>query len=353
LPVVYETVTPRDVPVELAFTGRSTGSREVEIRARVSGIVARRLDAEGSKVQPGQPLFRLEPALYEAAEAKARASEATAAAMLRQAERELRRATALLAEHMVSQQAADLAAEKAELARAALQAAQAETRTARINLQYTRVDAPIGGIVGRALKETGSLANAQGDSLLATMAVTDPIYVNFGLSESERQLVTGGAAQGGLRAPPGGYRVRLADANGQPLDESGRLDFQDYRVDPSSGTYTMRASVANPAGRIAPGAFVRVTLSGGVYPQAVVVPQAAVLDGPAGKFVYVVAAGKNGRPEAAQRPVAAGPWTGDGGANGWLIRHGLRAGDQVVTDGVARISGEHAPLAPRPAKQGA
>ncbi|QDQ29397.1 efflux RND transporter periplasmic adaptor subunit [Chitinimonas arctica] len=353
--VTYEAVSIRDIPIDFEYPGQTNGSREVEIRARVTGIVDKRLFEEGSQVKAGQTLFRLDPAPLAAAAAAADANVTTAEARLKQAEREFTRLKPLIEAKAISQQEFDTAASALDIARAGLKAAQAQSKSTGIDLGYTDVRAPITGVVGRALKVEGSLANAQGDSLLATMAQTDPMDVNFALSESDRGRVQGEVANGTLKLPESGYAVRLKSSDGHWLKETGKLNFSDYKADANTGAFASRAQFANPRGELSPGQFVRVVLSGAKRPNSIAVPQRAVLDDANGKFVYVVGAGKDGKPAAVPAPVVVGDWVrlGADEPNGWLIKKGLKAGDKVIVDGMARIFYPYQPVSPLTAEEAA
>ncbi|MGQ5524350.1 efflux RND transporter periplasmic adaptor subunit [Chitinimonas sp. PSY-7] len=353
--VTYEAVTARDVPIDFEYVGQAAGSREVEIRARVNGIVDKRLYEEGARVKAGQTLFRIDPAPFAAAAAAADANVASADAALKKAERDYARLKPLIEAKAVSQQEFDNAASGLDIARAALKAAQAQARNTNIDLGYTDVRAPISGVVGRALKVEGALANAAGDSLLATMAQTDPIHVNFALSEADRAHVQSEVAAGTLKLPASGYSVKLKTSDGQWLKNPGKLDFSDYKADETTGAYASRAEFSNADNSLTPGQFVRVLLSGAQRPNAIAVPQRAVLDGPTGKFVYTVGTGKDGKPAAVPAPVVPGEWVRLDGKepNGWVIKKGLKTGDKVIVDGMARIFFPFAPVVPMTAEEAA
>ncbi|WP_374538442.1 efflux RND transporter periplasmic adaptor subunit [Chitinimonas taiwanensis] len=353
--VTYEVVAPRDVPIDFEYVGQAAGSREVEIRARVNGIVDKRLYEEGMRVKAGQSLFRIDPAPFAAAAAAAEANVASADAALKKAERDFARLKPLIEAKAVSQQEFDNAASALDIARASLKAAQAQARSANIDLGYTDVRAPISGVVGRALKVEGALASASSDSLLATMAQTDPIHVNFALSEADRARVQQEAAAGSLKLPANGYTVKLKTSEGQWLQNTGKLDFSDYKADETTGAYASRAEFSNADNSLSPGQFVRVLLTGATRPNAISVPQRAVLDGPTGKFVYTVGAGKDGKPAAVPAPVVPGEWVRLDGKepNGWVIKQGLKAGDKVIVDGMARIFYPFAPIVPMTAEEAA
>jgi membrane fusion protein (multidrug efflux system) len=346
--VVYQAVAAHDVPVDFEYPGQTAGSREVEIRARVTGIVDKRLYEEGSRVKAGQTLFRIDPAPYAAAAATADANVATADARLKQAEREFNRVKPLIEAKAISQQEFDNAASNLDIAKAGLKAAQAQANAAHIDLGYTDVRAPLAGVVGRALKVEGALANAQGDSLLATLAQTDPIHVNFSVSDDDRLKLQAQLASGELKLPDGKFAVHLKGADGHWLKQVGKLDFTDYKADANTGAFSSRAAFANADNALAPGQFMRVVMSGAVRPNAIAVPQRAVLDGPTGKYVYVVGQGKEGKPAAQPQPVVPGDWVRLDGAegNGWVIKQGLKPGDKVVVDGMARIFFPFQPIAP-------
>jgi membrane fusion protein (multidrug efflux system) len=348
-------VAVREVPVEREFVGQANGSREVEIRARVNGIIEKRVYEEGTQVRAGQPLFKLDSAPYAAAFAQAEAGVATADANMKLAEREYARLKPLLEAKAISQKDWDSAASALDVARAQLKQAQAQLDAARVNLGYTDIRAPISGVIGRALKVEGALANASGDSLLATMALTDPMHVNFSISESDRNTTQAEIAAGTLKLPKSGYVAKLKSSEGQWLKPVGKLDFTDYKADANTGAYAARAIFANADGSLSPGQFVRVVLSGATRPNAIAVPQRAVLDGPMGKFVYVVGKGQDGKPAAEPRPVVPGEWVTLEGAdaNGWIIRQGLKIGDQVIVDGMARIFAPGQPVVPMTAEEAA
>ena len=348
-PVTFQPAAAREVAVEYEYVGQTAGSREVEIRARVNGIVEKRLYEEGSPVRAGQPLFRLDSAPYAATAAQAEAALASAEANLKQAEREYARMKPLIEAKAISQKEWDQAVSGFDIARAQQKEAQARLASARVDLGYTNIHAPISGVIGRALKVEGALANATGgDSLLATMAQTDPMHVNFAIAEREKSDHEAEIVAGTLKLPKNGFVVKLKTSDGQWLKPVGKLDFSDYKADANTGAYASRAEFANPSGTMTPGQFVRVVLTGATRPNAIVVPQRAVLDGPMGKYVYVVGKDKDAKPVAEPRPVVPGDWVSLDGQerNGWIINQGLKAGDPVIIDGTARIFAPGQPVQP-------
>ncbi len=350
-------VTPRDVPVRFSYTGQVAASHEVEVRARVSGIIEKRLYEEGSFINAGDLLFTIDRAPLKAkmAEAQAalvsaKAAKNSAQAQLKKAQRDYARVIPLANRKLVSQSAKDDAESALEIAKAAIQQteatilqAQAAIKTVQINLDYTSVKASISGIAGRAMKLQGSLVQAGSDSLLTTLSQTNPAYVNFGIPESEQIQQQQEIGSGSLRIPSTGLEVALTSSNGQQLPQTGKVSFEDYKTDPKTGNFAVRATVDNPQRRLSPGQFVRVNLIGAVRPNTIVVPQRAVLDNPQGKYVYVVGKSKGKDNQevtiAEQRPVEVGEWVQLEGdlKNAWVIKSGLKVGDEVVTEGSARI----------------
>ncbi len=355
--VISTTVKPRDIPVSFSYTGQVAASHEVEVRARTSGIIEKRLYEEGRFIKQGDLLFTIDRAPLNAtmAEAQAalvsaKAAKSSAQAQLKKAQRDYARVMPLANRKLLSQSAKDDAESALEIAKAAVQQteasilqAQAAIKTVQINLDYTNVKAPISGIAGRAMKLQGSLVQAGSDSLLTMISQTNPAYVNFGIPEphhiSQQQEIDAGS----LQIPATGFKVALTSSDGQQLPQTGVVNFQDYKTDPNTGNFAVRATVDNPQRRLSPGQFVRVNLIGAIRPKAIVVPQRAVLDNPQGKYVYVVgkSKGKDNKEMtiAEQRPVVVGEWVQLEGdlENAWIIKSGLKAGDEVVTEGSARI----------------
>jgi len=329
--VAVVTVNAKAQPVELEFTGQTAGSRETEVRARVSGILQRRLYEEGAVVKAGQPLFQIDSATFHNQLASAEAAVAVAQARLNQAQREHARLAPLVAEAAVSRKEFDDSTSALESAQAALQQAQAQAGDVRLNLSYTRVTAPISGVTGVAGKSDGALLSPT-DSLLTTIVQTNPMYVNFSVSEGDylrmaQQLKAGTLAVPGKRAANGslGFKVNVKLADGSIYPASGKLNFASERVNPATGSFDMRAEVPNPQGVLRPGQFVRVFLAGATRPDSLSVPQRAVIDSPFGKIVFVV----NKDDKLEPHPVELDAWT----QGQWIVTKGLRDGDRVLVDG--------------------
>ncbi len=313
----------REVPVLIEAVGRTEGSKEVEVRARVAGILQRVLYTEGSLVRAGTPLFQIDRAPFEIALAQAQAALAQERARREQTQREAERLKDLIAKRAISQREADDAASSFKTASGALQVAEARVREAELNLSYTSVNAPIAGVSGRVQRSQGSLVGPASEaSLLTTLSQTDPLWVRFALSESELQVLRAGR-QGGR-----GNEVRLLLPDGKTHPVAGRLNFAGSTVDARLGTVQLRAEFANPDLRLLPGQFVRVAVVAGTQ-EAFVVPQSAVLQNDQGRFMWILG------PEnkALQRPVETGAWLGAD----WIIRGGLKPGDKLIVDNLLRL----------------
>ena len=331
-------VVPHAVPVVREYVGQTMGSREVEIHARVTGIIEHRLYEEGSVVEAGAPLFRIDPKPFEVMEAAAEADLAEASAHLERAERDRSRLESLAAAQAVSRKAIDDARSEVALAAAAVQRAEAALRDARIQLGYTTVTAPISGVTALAKKVEGALVTAGNDSLLTTLVQTDPMDVYFSISENEWLAQQRQRASGELQVPGNsGLDVHIRTADGHRLDRVGHINYAAARIDTTTGTYTVRARFPNPDGLLKAGQFVRVEVSGAERPNAVAVPQKAVLEGPQGKFVFVVERDGSGADVAQIRPVQVGEWVRDQGAEQWIVQSGLASGDRVILDNFVRL----------------
>jgi membrane fusion protein (multidrug efflux system) len=331
--VTVMTVAPQALPMSWEYVGQTAGSREVEVRARVTGILLKRNFAEGGPVKQGQSLFSIDPAPFQAAAARAEADVAAAEARLEQAQRNVARFKPLYAEKAVSQREYDDAVSAEAIGAADVKAARARLAEARLNLGYTKVEAPVSGVISRSLRSEGSLVSGP-DVLLTTVIQVDPIWVNFGIPDNEAAQLQKEAAAGRLNMPKI-FEVELRLADGTLYPKTGKLNFSDVRVSPATGTREARAELSNPDGALRPGQFVRVILKGASLPNAVTIPQRAVLEGPQGKFVYLV----NQNNQAEVRAVQAGEWSGDA----WIITSGLNAGERVIVDGVMKL-GPGAPV---------
>jgi membrane fusion protein (multidrug efflux system) len=345
------TVQPQTLPVSFEYTGQLHGSREVEVRARVTGILMKRNYTEGQPVRAGQSMFTIDPAPFRTALARAEADHAAVQARLANARRLLDR-TGPLAEHgAVSRREFDDAQSAHDVAAADLKAAAARVAEARLNLGYTQVLAPVSGIAGGAAKSEGSLVSGP-EVLLTTIVQVHPVKAVFSIPDAEHARMQADLLEKRLVLPPGGFTVQVFSADGSPLAGGGRLQFSEPLVNSATGTVRSQAELPNADGRIRPGQFVRVRLLGATRPGVIQVPQRAVLEGPQGKFLYVAAPAPKPQGNAAwvatARPVQAAEWVELPEGKGWVIRQGLQPGDRVIVDGLMRI-GPGAPVQVAPA----
>jgi membrane fusion protein (multidrug efflux system) len=339
-------VQPQVLPVSFEYTGQTQGSREVEVRARVTGILLTRNYTEGSAVRAGQSLFTIDPVPFQNALARAEADRGAVRARYENAQRLLSRVKPLADVGMVSKRDYDDALSAEQVAVADLKSADAKVNEAKLNLGYTRVVAPVSGVAGGAAKSEGSLVSGP-EVLLTTIVQTNPVKAVFGVPDAEHARIQADIRAGRLMLPPGGFGVEVAAADGTLLARGGKLQFSEPLVNSATGTVRSQAELPNGDYAIKPGQFVRVRLIGATRPDVVQVPQRAVLEGPQGKFVYVAAASDKpemkGATVATSRPVQAGEWVDLPAGKGWVIRGGLHAGDKVIVDGLMRI-GPGAPV---------
>lgn len=333
LPVSAHRVQSETLPLVLEAVGRTEGSKDVELRARVGGILEKQLYNEGASVKAGTPLFLIDPVPYEIALARAEATLAQRRADRQQAKRNADRLGSLAAQNAVSRRQADDAISALEAADAAVLAAQAEVRDAQVNMSYTRVVAPISGVTGRAEHSEGSLITANSESgLLTRLTQTDPIWVRFALSINEYDALRAAGAR-----DPKALNVELLGKGDAARSKPGRINFAGSTVDPTLGTVQLRAQFENPQLSILPGEYLRVRVSGGKMP-GFTVPQTAVLQGAQGPFVWIA----NPENKAEQRFVQTGSWVG----SGWRIHQGLSSGDTVILDNLLKLRPGQ-PLAPQ------
>ncbi|WP_414128279.1 efflux RND transporter periplasmic adaptor subunit [Rhizobium jaguaris] len=323
-------VKPQTVPLTYEYAARISAYRQVDVRARVGGILLKRNFVEGAEVKAGDVLFLIDPAPYEAALAQAQAQLQQAQAQLTQAQREEKRNVNLFDQNAVTQKARDDATSARQLAEASVAAAQAQVQTAQLNLGYTKVTAPVGGITSLEQVSEGSLIGTTGDTgLLTSITQLDPVYVNFSFSDTEaaevRRLIDLKKAKG--QAPNLGVKISFGD--GTTYDHDGVVDFTSSTIDVSTGTLQARAVVDNPNRRLLPGQFVRATVTGVSLDNAITIPEVALMQSPQGQFVYTI--DKDGK--ARVNPVTLGQKIG----SNWLVLSGLNAGDKLITEGIIKV----------------
>jgi membrane fusion protein (multidrug efflux system) len=300
------------------------------VRARVTGILLKRNYQEGAVVRKGDSLFTIDPAPFQVAVARAEADLGVAEARLAQARRESARLKPVIEARAASQKELDDALSAEQVAEAEVKSIRARLNEAKLNLDYSRVESPISGVASRAVVSEGTLVSGP-SVLLTTVTQTDPMYVIFGVPDRDALAIRRDVEAGRLKVPADGrLKATFKLADGSAYAREGVLNFRDVRVNAQTGTSEARAEFPNPAGMLRAGEFSRITLHGAVRPEAIVVPQRAVMESPKGKYVYVVDAESKSQP----RPVEAGDWTGDG----WVIRAGLKPGERVVVDGMMKLS---------------
>jgi membrane fusion protein (multidrug efflux system) len=325
--VAVQTVEQNPVPLDLTYTARTVGSREVEVRARVGGILIKRRYQEGGAVKQGQPMFLIDPEPVRARLASARAEVAVAKARLEEARRQRDRVLPLFEQNAVSQSRRDEVVSGFEVAQANYAAAESNLRMADLDLEYTDVRAPIAGLTSREVLSEGSLVGTeQGASLLTTIVQVDPLYVEFSVPESEAALIRASLAPANLQSPP---RVKLLLESGQEYATTAKVDFIDNAVDINSGTVRVRAVLSNPEAQLIPGQFIRAKVEGVMLSNVVAVPRKAVMSSPQGSFIWVV----NGEQKVEFRPVHLGRTMG----NNIVVTEGLAPGDRYIVEGVLKV----------------
>ncbi|HWJ68599.1 MAG TPA: efflux RND transporter periplasmic adaptor subunit [Sphingobium sp.] len=331
-PPEVEIVTIRPQPVANIITlpGRVQAVRSAEVRARVDGIVQRRVYAEGTDVRAGQVLFTIDPRELQARLDAAAATLARTQAAAANAQQDIDRYRPLLVDQAISKQEYDAAVARLRSAQADVAQSRAQLENARLSLSYTSVTAPISGRAGRAQVTEGALVSAAGGTLLTTIEQTNPIYVNFSQSSSDLLAIRQDITSGRLKLPSlDRVMVQLELENGTPYGAAGHIDFLDLAIDEATGTAALRAEFPNPDQMLLPGQFVRARIEAGIETNGITVPQRSVTVGAQGGSVLVV--GKNNMVEA--RPIRLGALQG---AN-WIVLDGLKAGDRVIVSGVQKV----------------
>nr|WP_314622587.1 efflux RND transporter periplasmic adaptor subunit [uncultured Noviherbaspirillum sp.] len=324
------TVAPERVAISNELPGRIEATRSAEVRARVPGIVQKRLFTEGSDVKAGTVLFRIDPASLQAALSNVQATRARAEANLAQATLKVNRYRPLVQTNAISRQEFDDALAAQKQAQADLEAARASQQTASLNLGYATVTAPISGRIGRAQVTEGALVGQGEATPLATIQQLDPIYVNLTQSSSELLKLRQAMSAGKLKTLGRDQAsVSLVTEDGTPYPQTGKLLFSDLAVDQSSGAITLRAEFPNPDRFLLPGMYVRARLEQAVNESAITVPQQAVQRDNNGASVMTV--GADGK--VAPRPIKTGSAQGDK----WIVTDGLKQGDVVIVEGLQKV----------------
>jgi membrane fusion protein, multidrug efflux system len=324
------TVTPRDVAISAEYVAQTQSSQAVNIQARVSGFLDKRVYTEGAFVKAGQVMYRMDPKPFQAQVDAANAAMQRNQAALQVATANLNRTKPLAAKNALSQKDLDDAQGQYEQSAAAVAQSKAQLDSAKLDLGYTTITSPVAGITSYSAVAEGTYLNAQ-NSQLTTVSVMSPMWVNFSLSENEFQRIQKDIATGRVVLPKdGNVTVRIIQPDGSQFPYTGTITFADPSYNPQTGTFLIRATVQNPKGVLRPNQYVRTRLEGAIRPNAIAVPQRAVQQSGKGHFVWLV--NKDGKAEL--RPIVVGDWFQDQ----WFVDEGLQEGDQLVVDGAQRLS---------------
>ena len=324
------TVKARDIDISAEYVAQTQSSQAVNIQARVSGFLDKRVYTEGSVVKAGQVLFRMDPKPFQAQLDAANAALQRNQAALTVAKQNLDRTKPLAAKNALSQKDLDDATGQYEQAAAAVEQSKAQVTSAQLDLSYTVITTPVTGVSSYAAVADGTYLNPQ-NAQLTTVSVLTPMWVNFSLSENEYLRVQNDIRDGRLKLPPDmNLVVEIVQPDGSVFPFTGKITFADPSYNSQTGTFLIRATVDNPKGVLRPNQYVRARLKGAVRPNAILVPQRAVQQGAKGHFAWVL----NSQGKAEQRPLVVGDWRGDS----WFVNEGLKPGDQLVVDGGQRLS---------------
>ncbi len=323
-------VTPKPLAMTIELPGRTAAYQVAEVRPQVNGLIQKRLFVEGADVKAGSSLYQIDAATYQAAYYSAKAALAKARANLLTSGPKVARYKELVAIEGVSRQDYDDALAASEQAKADVEAAAAALKAASINLEYTKVAAPIGGRISRSNVTAGALVTAGQATALTTVQQLDPIYVDVTQSSTDLLRLKRDMEDGSMKKNDGQAKVSLLLADGSTYAEAGRLQFSGVSVDPGTGNVVLRALFPNPKHDLLPGMFVRAVVETGVDENAIVVPQRGVTRNPKGEATALVL-NREGKVE--QRILATGGTLGDK----WLVKSGLRAGDRVIVEGLQKV----------------
>lgn len=322
-------VSESSAAITSELPGRTSAFRKAEVRPQVSGIIQKRLFTEGAEVKAGAQLYQIDPAPYEAALLSAQAEQARAEATFAAAKARNDRFRSLSASKVISQQDLDDAQAVFAQAQAGLEVGKASVENARINLKYTKVLAPIGGVIGKSNVTEGALVSSGQSQILTTIQQLDPIYVDVSQSADEmlklrRQIMSGKVSA------PGEAKVNLVLNDGSRYAHEGRLQFAEVGVSESTGTVVLRALFPNPEKLLLPGMFVRTQLQEGVHAKAILVPQQGITRDRSGGATAMVVTKDN---KVEVRPIKTSRAVGDK----WLVDEGLAVGEQVIVEGLQKV----------------
>jgi membrane fusion protein, multidrug efflux system len=329
--VAVVTVQPKPVMITTDLTGRTSANLVAEVRPQVGGIVQKRLFTEGSDVKAGQVLYQIDPATYQAALNNARAGLSRSEANLSAIRMKSDRLRELLADKAVSVQDYDDAAAALKQTQADIQYWQANVDTARINLKYTSIIAPIAGRIGRSNVTEGALVAAGQPTALATIQQLNPMYVDITQSTADLLRLQRGLTEGRLNQSEASQKkVQLILEDGTAYPLAGTLQFRDVTVDPTTGSVILRAIFPNPKGVLLPGMFIRAVVKEGVNPKAILIPQQAVSRDPKGNPLTLIVDAES---KVQLRVLTLDRAIGDQ----WLVASGLAQGDRVIVEGMQKV----------------
>lgn len=323
-------IVKQTIPANFEFIGVAESSHIVELRARVEGYLQQIAYKEGSIVNEGELMFVIDPRPFEASLESAKGALASQKAILWNAEQAKARMEPLYKQNAASKKDLDDAIASVMSAEANVKSAQANVVTAELNLSFTSIAAPVTGSSNQAKYREGALISPGPNSLLTTIYVIDPIWVNFNVSDNDLLLARNETEKGLLKYPKDDdFNIEIVFADGTVMPAVGKVDFTDPAFQQTTGTRLIRAVVPNSKGLLSPGQFVKTRVKGAVRPNAIIVPQTAVQQGQKGMFVFVL--DKDNKAQI--RPIVAGDWYKDF----WIINSGLQEGDEVIVDGASKV----------------
>lgn len=333
LPVSAVKVLKTNLPWTIEYPAQVAGSLEIQVRAQVGGILQARLFDEGAYVKQGTQLFQIDPQPYNVALQRAEGALAQAQTDVNRTKRDYERMKKLRADNAVSQKDYDDSLSAYEAAQASVKVARAGVNDAKINLEYTKVLAPISGITGKEAQSVGSLVSPAGNGLLTTMVQINPLWVNFSMPSVQFYKLANGFTEGTITIDAQGDKplyVEAVTSDGRVYPEKGSIIFFDSTEDSKTSSLAIRAQFPNPKNQrmLMPGQFVRVRLIGATYKDAVLIPSSAVLSTPAGNLVYVV---------EEDGTASAKPVTVQLQDNMYIVSSGLKGGETVVSEGLIKI----------------
>lgn len=330
--VGVQVIQAQSLVMEQSLAGRSAAHMVSEVRPQVGGIILKRLFDEGQQVKAGQVLYQIDPRTYEASLESAKAQLAQAEAAVLAAKPKAERYMNLVGIDAISKQDGDDALATLRQNEAAVVAARAAVKTAQINLDYTKVTAPISGRIGTSTYTPGALVTAGQTAALTTIQQLNPIYVDVTQTSAQLLALRKQIASGALKAVNGKVAVRIILEDGSELADSGTLEFVGTSVDTGTGNVSLRAVVPNPDGLLLPGTYVKAVVPAAVNEQAILVSQSAVTRNTKGEPV-VKLVGQDGKVE--ERRIE----TGDAIKDQWVVTTGLKAGEQLITSGATKVRG--------------